>query len=161
EQSLIVPLSQKLEDERQERVRQARNLAPTTEIISGSALNELLRDIQKMQSQRGLSGPYVPLDTELLTHISLASATATGNSNFFPPDGRLQWPLVLQDDRFDAKRKQVDDLVAELVKQARMGQVQGKTYRQLRTQLDSMRSEIRAAIEDMTPTENVQARRYI
>src|SRR5262249_41038938 len=51
--------------------------------------------------------------------------------------------------------------VAELVKQARMGQVQGKTYRQLRTQLDSMRSEIRAAIEDMTPTENVQARRYI
>jgi len=162
EQSLIPPLSQRLEDERQERVRQARNLAPMTEIISGSALNELLKDIQKVQSQRGLTGTFVPLETELLSRISLTGvASAGGNNNFFPADGRLQWPLALQDDRFEAKTKEIDGTVAELVKQAQGGQVQGKTYKKLRTQLDALRGEVRVAIEDMTPTENVQARRFV
>jgi hypothetical protein len=162
EQSLIPPMSQKLEDERRERVLQARGTAPLTEIISGSALNELLLDIQKTQSQRGLTGTYVPLDPQVMQHIGLTGVTSGGgNSNFFPPDGTLQWPVVLQDDRFNARRKQVSDLVAQLVKQAEKGQIQGKTYKQLKAELDGFRADIKAAIDDMTPTENVQARRYV
>src|SRR5262249_3010327 len=101
-------------------------------------------------------------DPKVLQHIGLTGVSSGGgSSNFFPADGSLQWPLVLQDDRFNARRKQVSDLVAQCVKQAEKGQVQGKTYKQLKTELDGMRSDIKAAIDDMTPRENVQARRFV
>src|SRR5438552_1614810 len=63
-----------LEDERErarlENVRRSRNDPPITEIWSGKALNDLLLAIQQQQA-KGLRGPAVPVEEEMLKNINV------------------------------------------------------------------------------------------
>src|SRR5947209_16438679 len=71
-----------LEDERErarlENVRRSRNDPPITEIWSGKALNDLLLAIQQQQA-KGLRGPAVPVDGEILKNINVTSGASSGS----------------------------------------------------------------------------------
>jgi purine-nucleoside phosphorylase len=64
-------------------LRRAMNSPPLSDIISGSALNILLRNIQDVQAKGGY-GPVVPLDKEVLDHINLTAKSPLEGPN--PPD---------------------------------------------------------------------------
>ena len=98
---------QRQEEDRREQVKQARNNPPDTEIWSGGALNLLLEDVRIFETQMGLRGAMIPLDPDLLKHISLGTGTATGSSTMLTNGGKLQWPPELDDPRFDEERKTI------------------------------------------------------
>jgi hypothetical protein len=149
------------EEEARNRLRHARHDPPPAEIWSGSALNTLLKNIQQQQATTGLRGPAVPVDTETVQHVNLSGGTAPNGIGPLKSGGMLEWPLGLQDKRFDTDRQKIETLVPMILQQAASGRVQGKTQKELLDVLDATKVHIKAAIEEMSPGDNVKANRYI
>jgi hypothetical protein len=153
-----------VEDERErqriENLRRARNNPPFAEIWSGQALNDLLLAVQQQQAKTG-PGPSVPLDPEVLQHINVTSGTTPGGAGLLKDGGRLQWPLVLRKPFFEADRKRLEELMAQAVGQARSGQVDADTLEEMQKHIGSLRAEVRAHLDDITPSDDVRAKRYL
>jgi hypothetical protein len=146
---------------RQEQLAQARNNPPLSQIWAGTVLNLLLSDIQNYRAQAGIQGAEVPLDPEILKHISLTTGTSTASSTMFNNGGKLRWPPELDDERFDAQRKSIDKLFLDATQQAVSPDgVSGRTLRELSASINKLQADINAAIDDMTPTDNIRAMKY-
>jgi hypothetical protein len=149
------------EQQRLERLAQALNSPSISQIWTGAVLNEILEDVRRFRTQMGLWGAEVPLDPEILPHISLTAGGATGSSTMFNNGGKIQWPAELHDERFDADRKRVDELFLRATKEATGSDgVGGATVRDLGAAVDQLHDSIDAAIDAMTPSDNIRARRF-
>ena len=161
EQENTPTLAEIQERERLERVVRARNSPNPGHIWAGTALNVILDDIRRFRNQMGLRGAEVPLDPEILPHINLTSGRASGSSTLFANGGKVQWPAELDDERFDAERKSIDKLFLQATKEATSPDgVSGRTMRDLGAAVDQLHSSIDGAIDAMTPSDNIRARRF-
>jgi hypothetical protein len=153
-----------LEDNRRrdqyEQLRRSINDPPPAEIWDGSALNKLLTAIQQAKSPDS-PGPTVPLDPNLMSVVSLTAGTSGSNVGLIKNGAKLRWPYGLQDDAFDAHRKDMERLVRTAFDEVQNGDVEAKVLREMYVNLDQMDDELKSKIEDMTPTQNVQAKRYL
>jgi hypothetical protein len=154
------PLSANLEASRQEQVRQMLN-PQLTEIWSGTAPNVLLTNIQQIQLRYGLQGATIPLEPDVLRHLSLTTGTTPGSSGLLRDGGKLSWPPELQDDRFKDKREAVDKLLPQMVDQAMGSGVTGQSIRQMEGLVAGLVDEVTAAVDSMTPSDNIRAMRYV
>jgi hypothetical protein len=154
-------LGQVQEENRREQVLQARNNPPQTEIWSGRALNLLLEDIRIMEKQLGLRGAMIPLDPDILKHISLGTGTVTGSSSMLNNGGKLRWPPELDDPRFDDERKNINKLFLQATQEAGSPEgLSGQTMRGLTKSLDQLQESIDGAINDMSPSDNIRAKSF-
>jgi hypothetical protein len=161
EQENTPTLSERQERERLERLAQARNSPNLTEIWAGTSLNAILEDVRRFRNDLGLRGAEVPLDAEVLPHINVATGNATGNSTVFTNGGKLRWPVELDDERFGAERKNIDKLLLQATREATSpGGVSGQTIRDLNAAVGQLHEAIDGAIDVMTPTDNIRARRF-
>ncbi len=152
------------EDDRErfrlEQVRHSRNDPGLTEIWSAKALNNLLLSIQQQQA-RGIRGPSVPLDDDVVKHINLTSGASGASIGVLKDGGRLQWPLVLTEADYDSNRKLLDDLAPMALQQASEGRVEGETIRAMSTAAKNLQSELRRHVADTTPNDYIEAKRYL
>jgi hypothetical protein len=153
-----------IEDERErqriENLRRARNNPPFAEIWSGQALNDLLLAAQQQQAKTG-PGPTVPLDPEMLQQINVTSGTTPGGAGLLRDGGNLQWPLVLRRGVFESDRKRVEQLMTQAVRQAQSGSVDADTLEGMQKTIGRLRATVRANLDDITPSEDVRAKRYL
>lgn len=150
---------QRLKREKAE-VDRARGNPPSIDVWSGDAMNTLLTDIQKLQGA-GTPGPNVPLPTEVVKQLNLTDGRSPG-PGLLRDGGALTWPYSLENEVFQADRKRMDGLMAQAVGQARSGKrVEPKIIRDLQTTEDSLRAQLKSSIHDLTPTQGVEARRYL
>lgn len=145
---------------RAEQLRRSQNDPPAPEIWSGKALNDLLKDVQRLQVS-GAYAPSVTLDQETLRHVNVSSGVGSGSVGLLRDDGKLQWPLPLQDELYDADRKQIDDLMVKAVQQARSGAVEAKTLRGLIAAVKKATDKLRANINNTPSTQYISAKRYL
>lgn len=138
----------------------ARGNPPLTMIRSGSALNVLLTNIQKNQST-GFVGPTVPLEAETLRYINVTDGRSNTGTGLLGNGGKLEWPYPLESEFFDSNRKRVDELLPKAVGEARTGRVSAKVIQQLLDTEDALRADLKTHIHDLTPSQGVEARRYI
>ncbi len=150
-------LEEERERTRMQELQRARGNPPATEIWSGKALNDLLDQLVKVP----VRGPTVPLDPNLLRHINLTAGTSVGSLGVFRDQGRLTWPMALRGSAFDADRKKLDELAAAAFKQVQAGSLDPGTVNDMNTVLARMQNEVRAVIDTVTPTQNIQARRFL
>jgi hypothetical protein len=144
-----------------EQVNQARNNPPDTEIWSGGALNLLLQDIRNYENLMGLRGALIPLDPDVLKHLSLGTGTTTGSSTMLANGGALKWPPELDDPRFDEERKSINDLFMKATQEAGSANgLSGGTMRDLSKSLDQLQDSIDGAINDMSPSDNIRAKSF-
>jgi hypothetical protein len=153
-----------LEDNRQRdqywALRRSLNDVPPAEVWDGSAMNRTLVAIQQ-QLPPGTTGPTVPLPPGVTNQISLTTGTASTGNGLLKNGPKLRWPYALSDDAFDAQRADIDKLMKTAYDQVTAGQVDFKVLRELNKDLDQMQATLKAKIEDMTPTANVQGNRYV
>jgi hypothetical protein len=155
------PPSAVAEEYRREQVAQVRTGAPLSEIWAGTALNVLLTDIRQYQNLQGLQGANIPLDPEVVKHISLTTGSNTGSSTMFNNGGKLKWPPELDDPRFDAERKNIDKLFLQATQEAAGPDgLSGRTQRELNAALDKLKGSIDTAVDAMTPSDNIRAMSY-
>jgi hypothetical protein len=153
-----------LEDNRRrdqyEQLRRSLNDPPPAEIWNGSALNRILAAIRQAQSP-GAAGPTIPVDPSLMARISLTSGVVNTGPGLLKNGPGLNWPLALQDDAFDKPRDNIDRLMKTAYDQVSVGAVDGRVLRQLTKDLDQLDATLRDRIEEMTPSQNVQGRRFV
>lgn len=134
---------------------------PNTDIWSGDALNDFLMFAQSVQRQ-GLQGPLVPLTEDMLRNINVTTGTTRGSTGALNDGKPLKWPLTLKRSGYRGEREMLDQLVADLVKQA--GTSQGPdadTIVDAKKTIEKMESKLRSNIADLTPDEYTSSKRFL
>jgi hypothetical protein len=161
EQAMTPTLEDLRERERQQQLRRARSDPPLSEITSALALNQLFSNIQRVRTQFGVRGPFVPLAPEVVKRINLSDGTTRGSTGLFRTGADLSWPLVLERDEFARERKEIETVIPEAVNQLKQyGRVQPAMQNQLLKTVDTLRGKIGDMAKDLTPDEYIRAMRH-
>jgi len=153
-------LEEQREFRRQQEFWRSWNDPPLTEIWSGKALNDILREVQRARSEHGYLGPFVPLDPELVRHINVTAGNA-GSIGVFRQGADLAWPLPLQRDTFDKERAEIDKLAREAVKQVASGKPDVQTLDSLSQANVRLRARLRENVRALSSTDYIQALRFV
>ncbi|MFQ3594311.1 MAG: hypothetical protein SNJ82_14125 [Gemmataceae bacterium] len=141
-------------------LERARRDPPMTEIWSGQALNALLNNILK--HPRPTSGPNIPLSSEILRGINLVDRATRGNISLAKDEGRIAWPLGLQEEEFDGPRESFSKLFNDAISQINSGVTPDvKMVRQMRRDLDTMKQKLEDKIETISPGTYLSCRRTL
>jgi hypothetical protein len=160
EKSLIPdPEDVRMQDKARE-LRRARSDPPSVEVWDGSAFNALLNNIQRIQLS-GLRGPAIPLDPDQVKLLNLSTGVTSGNVGMLRDGGVFQWPLMLKSKRFEGERKKIDELGPRIVKEATSGEISAETLTAFGDAITILREAVDAAVQDLTPTQFVQASRFV
>jgi hypothetical protein len=141
-------------------LRRSQNDPPASEIWSGAALNDLVRDIQKAESA-GVRASAVPLDPDMLARLNLTSGTTYAGAGMLKDLTRFNWPMGLRKGAYQEARKKIEDLARMAVEQLMGGNLDGDVVSKLDDAVNDLTSSIKDAPPDMTPTQYIQATRYL
>jgi hypothetical protein len=144
-----------------QQLQRSLNNPPESEVWSGQALNDVLADLTKMDKDKGLKGPAVPLDEDLLRRINLAAGSGNGNAGLLKNDARLTWPLAMRDEAYKTDRELINSLAPEAVHQAVNGRVDAGTLKELNSAAQRLRKTLADNIGDMTTGQYTDASRFL
>jgi hypothetical protein len=161
EQANTPTWAQTQEASRQELLSGVLNQANPGEVASGWALNMLLTEIQRLQAQSGLAGPYVPLDPQAVARINFspAGSNPAGVGMFKAP--KIAWPASLLDERFAADRQEIDRLSAEATRYASTGSGTPTTANDLDRAVRQLRGDLRASVNDIPAADYIDALEFM
>jgi hypothetical protein len=157
-----------LEDERERlqalEVRRSLHQPPVTEIWSAKALNDLLRDVQKLRAQ-GVGGPTVALDTDLLKRINVVAGRRAGNAGLLKNQGKLTWPPALLSPKLPKEaedlREQIDALLPDAIGQAIHGKVNRQVLRELDRAAAALQALLAKEVGSLPANRYIEARRFL
>jgi hypothetical protein len=145
------------------RVRRGQGTAPATEVLSATALNDLLLDLKKLHLQK-VHGPRIELDQDGLKQINVLGSGA-GNLGLLRNEGRLSWPLALRSLKpADAVREVREVLEAEAlaaVRQAADGKVSAGVLKDLRGNVAKLRRLLTGNVMRLAPDAYIEAKRFL
>ncbi len=156
-----------LEDDRErmqrEALRRALNDPPLTEIWSGSTLNELLLNAQKLQVHCPHSA-VIPVDPAVLARLNVT--TGRGNGGLLKNDGNLTWPSSIRDlvppSESERLCQQGQTYFKKAYEETRAGGQPGAgTLRALRETVEEIRALIKKNSLEMTTAAYSDARRFL
>jgi len=136
------------------------NNPPGVEVWSGDSLNALLQGIQRARTQ-GAVEPQVPLPQEVLAHVNFTTGATRGSVGVLRQGAQLHWPLALQGDPFLQERARLEELFQQAVSRAVLGGIDGALLADMGNALQSLSAKVNAHVADLTPTQFVQAMRYV
>ncbi len=144
-------------------VQRARNNPPVTEIWSGRALNDILKDLQKQPLGRDSASLRISplsLDEDGLKHINVTKGT--GNIGLLKNEGRLHWPVALTGSDYAEQRERLSALAQEAVRQAEFNsRVDAATTRQMAAGVDKLRDQLRRKGRDLSAAEYIEAKSFV
>jgi hypothetical protein len=151
--------------EEQEKLRESelRRMSKTptmVDIWSGAAMNVILQDAITKQGQ-GVRGPNVPLTSETLSKLNVTSGTGGNVSLLNDSAGKLTWPIPLLAAPYEADRKELDDLFAQVVMQGRSNKIERTLIPRIDEHIESLRMLVKKNIDDLSPTESIESKRYL
>jgi len=142
-------------------LNEARNNPPQSSVLDATALNTLLREVQKQQAA-GRKGPNVPLDENTLRGVNLASGDTRGNVGLLKDGGKLRWPSALEGPEFADARKTISQLMAHAVQEVTFNHpVEPETLKDLRAALANMTQALRNNVGEMSTTDYISGQRYL
>lgn len=143
-------------------VRRSRNDPPVTEIFSAQALNALLANAMKMQSQN-VQGADVRISEDMLRRINLSGGK--GNVGLLKNDGRLSWPLALRtlppENETGPIRQAFDRLLAEALDQVKNGPIDAGVLNELDKAIDRLREYLVKRVSDLPFSQYSEAKRFL
>ncbi len=118
-------------------------------------LNDRLREL------RGAARPDVPVDARLLRRLNVTRAGGRGDLALLLRDARPGWPPALRAPAYAAERARVEALLPAGARRARAGEGAAESARDLKRSVDSLLGTLRDRINDVSPAEYVEARRFL
>jgi hypothetical protein len=142
----------------------ARADPPLTEVWSGRALNTLLRHLVAQQG-KDARGPNVPLSEDMLRDVNVTPASSRANAGLLKglrEKNELQWPQPLMDPMFKEAREDMSRQLKEAVQQVRNNtEAQASTLKDLAADLRAMNDTLEANVSKLSPSQYIEARRYL
>jgi hypothetical protein len=150
--------------EQRDELQRALTQPPETEIWSGYSLNNLLANAQQMQA-RGLQGPDVPLNSQMLKNINV-SVKQQGNAGLLKQPEKLKWPLALQTLPPKSSTKELRDQIDTLMVTGKSqtmtsGQADADVLEQLDRSISKLRGMLRDQVSNISFGDYTAARRYL
>lgn len=146
---------------RERDLRRARNDPPSNEIWSGGALNDLLQAIIGTQSRQGVRGPHVSLDSQLIQHIHVTGQPSGATPSVFRAGGKIKWPLVLQDPRFEMERAPIDEIMPKALSEAKADDIQFATFTSLRDAIGVLGRKVDSMAKDLSLPDLINGQRHV
>jgi hypothetical protein len=151
--------------EEQEKLRETelRRMSKTptmVDIWSGTAMNTILQDAIGKQSQ-GIRGANIPVSSETLTKLNVTTGTGGNVSLLNDNEGKLTWPIPLLGSPYEADRKVLDDLFAQVVVQGRANKIERTLIPTIDQHIESLRMTVKQNIDDLSPSESIESKRYL
>jgi hypothetical protein len=158
-------LNERRERGQREEGRRAQNDPPLTEVWSAKALNDLLVSIQELRN-KGIDGPAVALDAEVLKGINVTTAKGPGNPGLLKEAGALKWPTPLRTlepaEQTKDLRAQIDALLADGKRQALVrGRVDPGLLKELERNIDALRKDLVTRINELSLTDYSESKRFL
>jgi len=143
-------------------LRIARGDAPVSAVVSGRALNDLLKSINA-PGRKLNRGATIPLEEDLLKNITVSGPTSLGNVGLLKDGGKLDWALPLKDKRFEDARERFSQSLEEAVKQLKApgGRLGAGLLKSLEDDLGTLNGQLVAAAEEISPSAYIDARQYL
>lgn len=160
EQSIQPSVSEIRAKQSFENLQQMRGTPADAQVWSGEALNAILRNVQQLPPQRSKK-PSIPLDPSVVSRINVTDGTHTGSLGQLGRAERVQWPFPLRAPEFKEDRAKVDRLMGDALGQARTGEADFGTVRDLQATIARMQDELRNQIKEMTPNDYIQSKRFL
>jgi hypothetical protein len=154
----VVDLSLEDQKEFQRKINLAKSQtgASSTTVWLAMNLNVLLDDLKGHQDW---SGPEVALSEDVLRQINVVPSKGADNADLLrniPP-----WPELLQRSAFKEAREQVEALIPELIRQARVGKIHSENLDALDLSLDLMRDQLAEMIRDVPASQYIRAKHFL
>lgn len=142
---------------------QAARDASTQGILSGTALNELLKSAKSAGSlSRGVN---IPLDEDVLRRINLSDKATSGNAGMLKDGGKLSWPSGLTEKEFTAERDRLSRNLEAAVKTIKDGKSPDEaTLKDLRADFDELSRKLNdnaSSDEPLPVSQYLDAKRYL
>jgi hypothetical protein len=137
---------------RQYEIDRSRTDPPLTDILSASALNNLLGELKKLPDLP--AGVAVPVDPSWLPRINVTSGIA-GNVGLLKMD-EVEWPMLLERREFGTQRQRFEKQLAQCkLKLLEKGRVPVDDYVELRRLLVNMYGELQEAQKQAGPADPI------
>jgi hypothetical protein len=135
---------------------------PQAEVLNAHALNILLDDLAKRGNWNGRD-PYGPLDPDLLKQVNVTSGTGNvGLLKNLKEGTPLTWPVPLQGSAYQDEVRRLNQKAAEAVKLVQStGQADTATINDMKQDLARLRGKLAIHVNDLTPSQSVEANRYL
>jgi hypothetical protein len=146
-------------------LRRARDgTAPTTEVWSGRALNDLLADLKRLRA-KGQQGPAdIEIDPDVLKQINVRGNGA-GNVGLLRHGGQLTWPVALHElepaDLVKEVRRLVESKAITAVRQAENGSVSVGVIKDLQANVNKLKRMLVRKVGDQPINQYIEAKRYL
>jgi len=141
-------------------LERARRDPPQTEIWSGKSLNSLLNNVLK--SPRPTAGPNIPLSEDILRGLNLVDRSSRGNLSMAKDEGKIAWPVGLQDEAFDGPRDHFTKLFGQAMSVVNSGDMPDiKLLRELRKDIKEMESTLEDQIETIAMGNYLSGKRVL
>jgi hypothetical protein len=145
---------------------------PDNELFDGRALNAIYQNVKDRQGAILTAGgklPNVPVETDMLQRINLTTGGTNGNvgllKNELERNKSFSWPLPLMDDVFKTEREDLTKKMSyalEQIKNEKTHTVGAATLNDIKADLDALHRRVADRnTRDMTPSESIEARRYL
>jgi hypothetical protein len=133
--------------------------ASPAEIVAGTALNVLLKDLSKHPGQKAAVGA-LPVDEEVLRHLNI-TASGVGDLGLLRNEGRFTWPTALRDLAPAAEQKEMEVQAQAVVSQAANGKVDNNLLAELKTNVGKLRTQLIAKGNDIPTAQYIDGRRFL
>jgi hypothetical protein len=144
-------------------LRRAMRDPPLPEILNGSSLDAVYKDLLNKQSQWG-KGPPVTIDENVLKHLNLTSRSG-GNVGLLRrvKEGEpLPWPTSLKSDAYKPEVERINQRLQDAVRQAEnKPPVDPGTVANMKDDLRALQAKVTANINALTPSECIAAKRFL
>jgi hypothetical protein len=145
-------------------LRRALTTPDQPDIVSGYALNTILKDLARRPSLNG-AGSLPDIDPNLLKQLNLKPEATAGNVGVLKPvidGGALNWPLPLQSADFQGEAKRLNSEAAEAVKLVQnTGQADAAVLNNMTDEIRKLRAKVMNRLGDLTETQQVEANRFL
>jgi hypothetical protein len=146
--------------ERAAEVELARTRPGEAEVLSGRALNVLLKSIQSAGSLD--RGPNVGLAESTLEHVNVTGGTSAGNVGLLKDGVKLAWPETLQEARFATVSKRLTRNLQLAVSTLKDHEpVPSATMKDVRGDFRALNDKLNESADDLSPSQYIEARRFL
>ncbi len=128
------------------------------ETRSATALNILLADLQQLQA-KGINGPEVKLDEEILQHINVVMGRSSGNVAVLRDEGQIRWPETLRGPEFAVERNLISSLAPKAIAAAK--NAERIDLNEMTGALTAMNRRLAAHINDLPTPAYIRAKRFL
>lgn len=130
------------------------------EIQNGNALNILLKDLSKypIAKTKNLFEP-VALTEVVLNHVNVTKGNY--GLGLLRNDGQVVWPTALQGLMTVTQRKDIDEQLKTLVKDAYKGKLDGNVLKDVRAEISRVSDDLLKKVNEIPSTQYMAAKRFL